>query len=63
MISVNVQGGTGAGKRRPFEGAPIEWACACFVPLARRGKWEVGTRRTNPGYLAACPDCGERRPS
>lgn len=60
-LSVGVQGGTGAGIRPPFEGAPCAWACRCLV--RDLPTYAANALRVNPGYLAACPDCGERRPS
>lgn len=55
MISVHVQGGTNAGRRRPLAEKPNAWRCGC--PVSR---YVIG--KLNPGYLAACPDCKERRP-
>lgn len=66
-LRVNVEGGTDAGKREPFQGNASEWICGCndlamdaggdaFEPL----RFEM---RRNPGYLARCPDCSQVRPA
>jgi hypothetical protein len=46
-LSVNVKGGTGAGKRRPKREPGKPWDCKC---------------RRQPGYLLRCPACGKGRP-
>lgn len=46
-LHVSVQGGTDAGTKRPFEGKPKGWECAC---------------RKNAGHLKRCPDCKQERP-
>lgn len=73
-LRVAVEGGTNAGTRPPFLGRAEPWWCECTESTTAafssalpdgsiRGTWTVRLGRPNPGYLAACPDCGERRPS
>jgi len=61
-MNVHVQGGTGAGVRAPFEGAAKPWPCECWDTVLAEDGYPSIVGRTNPGYLVACPDCGERRP-
>jgi hypothetical protein len=63
VVSVNVKGGTGAGRRRVRELA--EWVCGC--PANEESAIEGGTRwvlrfRRQPGHRYSCSSCGARRP-
>jgi len=53
----HVEGGTGAGRRRPLREKPAPWRCECGNPDGRGSRY-----KTQPGYLARCLDCGARRP-
>lgn len=67
-MRVHVQGGTGAGSRTPFNGKAEPWECRCWVTvftaqsggISTSGPWKA---KLNIGALAACPDCGMRRPT
>lgn len=50
MVHVTVQGGTGAGRKRPLREAAKDWRC-----------WICG--RLNKGYHARCmaPGCNRKR--
>ena len=49
-FAINVQGGTGAGRKRPLREKPNGWMCDCREFTVK------------PGYLVKCDDCGARRP-
>lgn len=51
---VNVQGGTGAGRKRPLRPKPSDWMHLC------RGQ---NGGRLLPGYLSRCLHCGAARPT
>jgi hypothetical protein len=59
-LDVNVQGGTDAGNRKPFDGQPPDWHCACEIRLDYDSTWAF---RLNPGYLTRCHVCGTERPT
>jgi hypothetical protein len=63
VVSVNVRGGTGAGRRRVRE-LPA-WVCRCPEIEEREvvGGWLWrGRFRRQPGERYSCSGCGERRP-
>lgn len=69
-MNVHTKGGTNAGWRNPFQGNAMPWQCACVVtrdPQPDVVRVDdppvVSIRKTNPGYLNRCSDCGERRPT
>lgn len=67
-LNVRVAGGTDAGNRPPFAGKPKDWQCGCVTSCDSQrvtlfGEPEVRAGvKVNPGYLARCSSCGERRP-
>jgi len=71
MLSVTVEGGTRAGRRPAFQGTARPWPCLCAIPVCCGRPTETGDCCYNPepeqciqpGYMAACSDCGERRPA
>lgn len=60
-LRVNVEGGTDAGKREPFQGNAPEWECGCYILVCRDGETDEPLYRVHPGYLARCADCGAAR--
>lgn len=55
MLGVTVQGGTGAGRKRPLKPVHQPWQCACVEGRTTH------YYRQNPGYLSRCPDCRKER--
>lgn len=61
MFSVgHVEGGTGAGRKRPLKAAPKHWACNCRS--ARAVAAGATSTVVQPGYMSRCFNCGMRRP-
>lgn len=65
----HVEGGTGAGTKRPPAAAPKEWPCICVMPPLSPARYPIrlqggilAERKANPGYLVRCPECREHRP-
>lgn len=60
----HVSGGTNAGWRKQ-KPAHERWVCDCSeaTPSVSNPEAEIRVYRLNPGYLAACDDCNQRRPS
>jgi hypothetical protein len=54
-FAVKVEGGTGAGRKRPLRDKPADWIHVCQTAPLSGG-------RELAGYLTRCPDCGTRRP-
>ena len=53
----HVQGGTGAGRKRPLADKPEPWRCSCPNPHGYASRY-----MEQPGYLKRCPDCKVSRP-
>lgn len=75
-MRIRVDGGTNAGNKPSLKPRPKPWQCKCWVetkpivaidlasPLGAASveSTRVEMPKTNPGFLVACTDCGERRP-
>lgn len=61
-IAVNVQGGTGAGSKRPLK--EIRWTHDCKRTWRASENMAGGWVTRNRELTAySCPDCGTRRPT
>lgn len=71
-MRINVQRGTGAGRKKPLREKPGPWFCMCPDPTrfatdvwipenASAPVADVVSFKSNPGYRMNCPDCGARR--
>jgi hypothetical protein len=62
-VRINVQGGTGAGRRPPLRDRPAAWSCGCtLVDRVKANGEPVLRSKQQPGYLVRCPVCGQPRP-
>lgn len=57
MLGVNVQRGTGAGKKKPLRPKPQPW-----IHLCRRSD-ALPVSRPMAAHMTRCFDCGTQRPT